>query len=230
MVETLHIFIRNRARTLNLSLSEVCSAANISRQTLYSLEKAPSPLPTLQTVVAVANALQVHPMRLLYLMFDHLPLAGAVVNKRGKKDESVFIRDITYSDGELVLPDQTFIKTWEVQNVGKVAWENRYMQCMDEEIVVSTRSGEILKLAQSLRPASTRFAVPYTKPGETVRLSMQFTAPHIPGTVVSYWKSVFEDGSLCFPKAVGLWVKVQITSLATAAVETREIIKKNSQF
>ena len=60
---------------------------------------------------------------------------------------------------------------------------------------------------------------PKIPPGAGVRLTVEFTAPKMVGTFISYWKSVFEDGSLCFPKAQGLSVKVRVTTLATGAFE-----------
>jgi hypothetical protein len=59
--------------------------------------------------------------------------------------------------------------------------------------------------------------VPTTAPGATLQLSMDFTAPQQPGTVLSYWKSVFADGALCFPDSAGLWVKVRVSTLTQGA-------------
>lgn len=119
------------------------------------------------------------------------------------------------------MPGQKFIKTWELQNVGRVPWEGRFLRCLDEEIVVSTLIGETLVLAQNLVPSAKRIAVPDTQPGAKVQISIEFTAPEPPGTVLSYWKSVFSDGTLCFPKARGLWVKVRVNSAARGAFEDR---------
>ena len=90
---------------------------------------------------------------------------------------------------------------------------------MDEEMVVYSRSGEILRLAQPLQPVVPQVPVPTTQPGETVQLSVEFTAPNSPGTVLSYWKMVFADGALCYPAARGVWVKVLVTALAAAGSE-----------
>jgi len=121
------------------------------------------------------------------------------------------------------LPNQVFTKTWAIQNVGKVAWENRFLQCWDDEIVVYSRTGEKLELANNLVPSTSRVSVPFTAPGDVVHICVEFTAPKLPATVLSYWKSVFADGSLCFPKATGLWCKVRVTSMAQNAQEERLI-------
>jgi hypothetical protein len=220
MSETLDSYIRNRAAALGFTMTELCSKADISRQSFYSLAKVPDKLPDLKTIIRLAEVLQVHPLRLLHLIFDKVSLHHTA-RPPARGDKSAFVADLTFPDGALVLPNQTFVKTWEIHNVGKVAWENRFLQCMDEEIVVSIRTGEVLELGQNLIPHAQRVAVPYTKAGDKVCVSMTFTAPKQPMTVLSYWKSVFEDGSLCFPNATGLWCKVRVTSLATAAAEDR---------
>ena len=223
MKESLRSYIQNRANELGLSLSEVCRQANVSRQTLYSLDQVPNKLPALQTILGLASVLGVHPLRLLHLVFDELPASPQVKQRRKRGDESVFIQE-TIPDGTLVLFNQKFTKTWELQNVGRVPWENRYLQCVDEEIVVYTRTGEALKIAQNLIPSVKRIPVPCTAPGATVKLSVEFTAPAMPCACISYWRSVFADGSLCFPKAQGLSVNVRVNTLATGTFEAEKLL------
>ena len=219
MPESIDSYIRTRAQTLGLNLSDVCRVAGMSRQTLYSLAEVPNKLPNLKTVVSLAEVLRVHPLRLLHLIFDQVPVAKPIKSPNQGRDVSAFVQDVTFPDGSLVLPNQVFVKTWEVQNVGHVPWEGRYLQCMDEEIVVSTRTGEVLQLAHNLRPTTQRVPVPFAKPGDSVDISVEFTAPNPHGTILSYWKSIFADGTLCFPKAQGLWVKVQVSSFTSGASE-----------
>lgn len=209
-------YIENRANELGLSLSEVCRRANISRQTLYSLTQG-AKLPALKTIVGLAGVLEVHPLHLLQLVFDEVPMKQLIRQRQTRTDQNAFIQE-TIPHGTLVLCGQRFTKTWEMQNTGSVPWKDRYLQCMDEEIVVFTRTGEPMPIAGNLIPDVQRIAVPYTAPGAVVKLSVAFTAPAIPGTFISYWKSVFEDGSLCFPEELGLSVKVRVNTLAIGAV------------
>ncbi len=230
MHETLDHYIRIRAKELGLNLSEVCRRAGLSRQTLYALAAVPDKLPALQTIVSLADVLQVHPLRLLNLVFDTQPTVRKVPRQRVRSDHSAFIRDVTFPDGALVLPGQRFTKTWELQNVGRVPWEGRFLQCMDEEIVVYARSGETLTLAHNLVPATTRIPVPPTPPGATVQLSVNFHAPEPAGTVLSYWKSVFADGTVCFPESQGLWVKVRVSTLTSGAYGERGPLVADTAF
>jgi transcriptional regulator with XRE-family HTH domain len=218
--ETLLEFVRARSRKLNMNMSALCRKSGISRQTVYALADVPAILPSMPTLMALAQALEVHPLRLMHLMFDQTSLATKAANQRRQGDESAFVRDVTFPDGELVLPHQRFVKTWEMQNIGQTVWEDRYLQCMDDEIVVYSKSGETLRLAHNLHPTVTRIAVPRTAPGDKVQLSVEFTAPEPPGTVLSYWKSVYEDGELCFPSARGLWVKVTVVRMLSTGYES----------
>lgn len=221
MKETLDGYVRQRCAEIGLSLSDLSRSTGLSRQTLHSLAQVPQKMPSLQTLIALADTLKIHPMRLVHLAFEDAAVPPLPLGRQRRNDHSAFVADVTYADGALVLPHQRFTKTWELQNVGKVAWTGRYLQCMDEEILVYARSGEVLTLAHNLRPDQTRVPVPDTLPGEMVQVSVEFTAPEPPGTVLSYWKSAFADGSLCFPKSRGLWAKVRVTSMARGAHEER---------
>jgi transcriptional regulator with XRE-family HTH domain len=219
--ETLDGYIRKRCLTLGISMSDLSRLSGLSRQTLHSLAQVPHKMPALPTLIGLADTLKVHPLRLVHLVFSDGGLPAHVPGRQRRNDHSVFVADVTFADGALVMPNQRFTKTWELQNVGKVAWIGRTLQCLDEEVQVSTRAGEVLRLAHNLCPAQTCVPVPDTLPGELVQISVDFTAPEPPGTVLSYWKSTFADGSLCFPKSRGLWVKVRVTSMAFGALQER---------
>jgi len=216
MHNKIETFVRQRAKMLGMSLTELSRRAGISRQTLYELGLAPSRLPALTTIVALAEVLEVHPMRLLQLVFDELPLSSQV--KAGDlADRSAFLRDVNWPDGAPVPAGAHFVKTWELQNVGNTAWRDRFLICLDEEVAVFTRSGETLRIARSLEPDSLRVPVAETLPGESVQISVGFSAPDVPGTVLSYWKMAYADDSLCFPDGRGLWVKLRVITPVKAA-------------
>jgi transcriptional regulator with XRE-family HTH domain len=225
MPENLDSYVRQRAQGLGLTLIELCRLAGISRQTLYDLAEIPAKMPSLPTILALADVLQVHPLRLLNLVFEASPSlhrTPASTARKRRLDQSAFVRDVSFPDDALVLPGQRFIKTWEVHNVGKVAWENRFLQCVDEQIVVLSRQGEELKIANALKADAQRVPVPFTKPGDTALISVNFTAPTLPDTVLSYWKSVFENGKQCFPQATGLWCKVRVSTVTVSAMHERD--------
>jgi Ig-like domain from next to BRCA1 gene len=229
MTDTVENYVKPRAKKLGLSIRAMCAKAEISPQSYYDFQEISKPnrepgtktkLPDLRTIIRLAEVLEVHPLRLTQFVFD--ATAPRKAAKSGKKgDKSGFVADVTYPDGALVMPNQRFTKTWEIQNLGTVAWTNRFLKCVDQHIVVHTRTGESLTLAQALTPVVELVSIPATQPGDLVRISVEFTAPRLPGTVLSYWKAVNEHGDLCFPASTGLWCKVQVTSLATAESEDR---------
>ncbi len=215
MGKAIESYIRQRSKACGLSLSELCYRAGISRQTLYEVWKGSS-YPSLTTLVAIAHALHIHPMHLMQQVF-----AGEVLSTQTEKvkpgDRSAFVRDITVQDGEWVIAGTRFRKSWELQNTGSVVWEGRQLQCMDEELVVLSRQGEEMQIAPPLKPVEPRVAIPDTPPGETVVVSVELIAPALPGAMLSYWKMIHSDGSLCFPHSRGLWAKVQVITPASAA-------------
>ena len=130
MSEQLTHYITARTKALGISQSELCRLANISRQTLHTLMTEQDKLPMLQTVIAVASALNAHPLRLLQIICDErVPMVATVRAHHKRGDKSAFVRDVSYPDGALVLPGQRFLKTWELQNVGSVPWQGRWLQC-----------------------------------------------------------------------------------------------------
>jgi len=220
MTEEFEAYVANRCDQLGLSQKDLCTRAGVSRQTLHSMVRIGDHLPSLQTAISVAHALQVSPVGLLQLLCDRAERLrsrrGRGAHRRYTGDASAFVSDVDVPDGTLVLPGQTFIKTWELQNVGSMAWTDRTLKCMDEHVVVQTKAGEDLHIAQRLQPDTPWVPVPQTPPGATVRVSVRFTAPDAPGSVLSYWKLAHGDGTLCFPQARGVWVKVQVTTLHAA--------------
>lgn len=217
-MNSLGLFLRRRASELGLSQVELAKRAGKSRATLYSLGQIGGRLPELETLIDIALALDVHPLRLIHLVFDDYPLPVRQERSHAERgDKSVFRADVTIPDGSVVLTGSRFTKIWEVQNVGTVTWEDRVLRCMDDEISVFSRSGEVLNITPPLRPDVQSIAVPQTPPGGIARLSINFTAPELPCSCVSYWKSFFLDGTACMPDAAGLWVRVRVISMGATA-------------
>lgn len=213
----LDVYVRQRCAERGLSLSELCRQAGISRQTLYELERMPTKLPSLTTIVALAQVLDVHPMRLLQCVFDVVPIKPAVRRAAAAGDGSVFVGDVTHPDGTVVLPGQRFEKVWALQNVGRVHWRGRAMQCRDDAVAIYDPGASRVLVAPGLQPDRNLVPIPDTAPGDTVRVAAWFTAPTEPCSVVSYWKMVDADGRLCFPSSVGVWVMVRVIDLAGGA-------------
>lgn len=118
MEQNLEQYIRQRCNSLRISLSEVCRQADISRQTLYECWSKEQKYPSLSTLVAISHVLKVHPLRLLQLVFQQQ--ASPDLSQVMLGDQSAFVADVTYPDGEQVVTGERFRKTWCLQNVGSV--------------------------------------------------------------------------------------------------------------
>lgn len=85
--------------------------------------------------------------------------------------------DVNVPDNTVVSPGQEFIKTWKIKNIGTCTWGEGY------ELVFSYSSvpnDDVLNgVAQPLTAA--------IGPQQEVEVSVQFTAPDLPGTYFSVW-------------------------------------------
>lgn len=113
-------------------------------------------------------------------------------------DRSKFIRDVTVSDGTEVKVNQKFTKIWEIQNVGSVVWDNRYLQ----------REG--LSEGPGRLKSKDRVRIPYTEPRQKVKIKVTFIAPSEPGSCYCKWKMVDEKGKSLLPNQKPLYISVDV--------------------
>ena len=119
-----------------------------------------------------------------------------------------FVKDVTFPDNTAVVPGQVFTKTWRLQNIGSCEWTREY------------------SLVYAGGPSmSVSNQVPLTqvvKPGDTMDISVDFTAPSTAGTYLSYWilSDPAGDQFGIGPQANGvIWVKIQVVD--PSQVDTR---------
>lgn len=201
-------FIAQRAKALDLNVTELTKQAGISRATWYRFLHSEIEEAKLSTLIRLADVLQVTPLRLLRTYFRGKELR--------QKFDSGFLEDVTYPDNSLVQVGEAFDKTWAVENTGIHAWVGWYLQCADAFVDLSvalTTTREPLKLQYGLRPHTMRIPIPVVQPNEQVQLTVRFTAPIVPGTYISYWKTVDEQGEWVFPEKIGLNCTVKVVSV-----------------
>lgn len=208
---SIEYFIQQRMRKLDLNISELMKQAGLSRTVYYNLVQGKTEQIRLGTVIKLAQVLKVHPVTLLRQVLHNFETISHTKTLY-KHDVTGFIQDLTYPDNTLVFAGQTFEKQWEIQNLGREPWIGRRLQCMDSELNNSSSNPESPELAM-LQPATRSIEIPTTQPQQHVILSVTFTAPEHPGTVLSYWKMVDAQGRLCFPDNRGLSCQVQIIAL-----------------
>lgn len=121
--------------------------------------------------------------------------------------------DVTIPDDTILRPDEAFIKTWRLQNIGTCTWNNDY--------ALVWFSGEQLG-ANPVVPLSGT-----TAPGQQVDLTVEMRAPDTPGTYQSWWRLRNPSGSFfgIGPNSdSGFWVRIIVegTPLSTGTTTVTE--------
>ena len=101
-------------------------------------------------------------------------------------DDLQFRGDVTYSDRSRVAPGERFLKVWEFENTGGLAWRDRFLVRQGPEQSRDCRTPD-------------RVPVGPAWPGERVKISVPVTAPETPGPCMVSWKMVDADGRQLFP-------------------------------
>ena len=113
-------------------------------------------------------------------------------------DKSQFVRDLTIPDGNRVKVGQKFQKVWEIQNIGSVTWENRFLQ----------RQGP--RDGPGRLKSPDRIRIPYTPAGECTKISVNLVAPELPGSCYAEWKMVDENGRILLSNQKPVYVSVDV--------------------
>ncbi len=124
-------------------------------------------------------------------------------------DNSKWVEDITIPDYSQVAPSSTFVKTWRIQNTGSTTWTTDYK----------------LIYLDGMQDASGALSVKLTKsvaPGDTVDISVTFTAPASNGLYTSYWKMYTATGYL-FGDPFYMYVNVGTGTLTPTTAVTGTI-------
>jgi hypothetical protein len=115
-------------------------------------------------------------------------------------DRAQFIADVTVPDGTVMLPGQTFTKTWSLKNVGQCTWTTAYQMVF---VSGSQMSGpNSLLFSQSVPP------------GQTWKFSVNLVAPTAAGSYRGYWMFKNANGQ---PFGIGAqanqpwWVDIKVS-------------------
>jgi len=97
-------------------------------------------------------------------------------------DWLTFVKDVTVPDGTVLLPGETFTKTWRITNRGTCTWTPDYM-------LVFT-SGDQMGSTSAVRLPG------YVSPGQSIDISVTLTAPNVKGRYTGYWMLRNPSGAL----------------------------------
>lgn len=94
-------------------------------------------------------------------------------------NNSAYVNDLTIPDGTVLMPGETFKKTWRLENTGTCPWE--------EEYVITFVSGYSMD-------GETTTINKYVAPGKTANITVALTAPEVEGVYTGYWLLNDQDG------------------------------------
>lgn len=110
-----------------------------------------------------------------------------------------FITDVTVLDNSVFTPNQSFVKTWRLQNAGSCAWTP------DFDIVFT--GGSVMNAPGTQKINTT------VNPGQNVDISLSMIAPPGEGTYQGDWKLRSSTGivfGLGKNAATSFWVRIQV--------------------
>jgi DNA-binding XRE family transcriptional regulator len=213
-------YVKYRCKELDISISELARQSQISRQAMHKIMNDYNVSPRLETVIAMAHALQTPAIHLFCNLLPPIELGGIEFpdytsgSAKINGDSACFIADVTYPDNSNVPVNQTFIKIWQIQNIGDVDWDARQFICVDVPPIINVNLPEGVQRPPSnlgLKPTSTTVSMPFTKSGAIAQIAVEFTSPPYPCSVFSYWKMIdANNGEFCFPNLVGLYCHVNV--------------------
>ena len=122
-------------------------------------------------------------------------------------DQAQFITDVTVPDGAKYEPGATFKKTWRLKNIGTCTWTKSYSLVFD--------TGEQMSAPDSIKFPSE------VKPGETIDINVDMTAPSKTGHYIGYWKFKNASGVLFgigYNANRSWWVEINVAESTTANV------------
>jgi hypothetical protein len=140
----------------------------ISQFTLTAAAFTVTPAPPTNTRAAEATATETQPS-----VAQVTNAEGTTIALCDKYSWDVATVDVNVPDDTTMSPGQDFIKTWKIKNIGTCTWDDAY------KLVRSYGDEELVGVAQPLSAA--------IGPQQEVEVSVQFTAPDLPGTYRSYW-------------------------------------------
>jgi hypothetical protein len=124
-----------------------------------------------------------------------------------------FVADVTYPDNTQVSPNQTFTKTWRIQNIGSCSWNSSYLLVFDHQDGMGVSSGYTQPLTSGV-----------VNPGQQVDLTVNLTAPSNPGTYTGYWRLRDPGGVLFGITPAGGTFIVKVIVVASTSITLLPVV------
>jgi transcriptional regulator with XRE-family HTH domain len=212
--------LHHKCQELNLTVQGIADEAGVARSHLYKLASGATRDPSVLTLARIAMALHVPPVALFRLFMGqvmapkHSPQTTVIRSRSTPGDVVAFCADVTVPDHALMVPGEHFRKTWCIQNAGTVPWVGRWLERVEDELVVAKRVGVSLEpvVESHLAAAGRTITVRDAQPGMAVEVSMDFVAPMESCSAVSLWRMRNPDGRYAFPPQFVLQVVVTVVA------------------
>ncbi len=165
--------------------AELTSIALLTPSSTATLEPTIAPTQTMVTPTLSSSPATATPTKALIT-----PISG---------DNAKWLADVTIPDYSLVAPSSNFVKTWNIQNTGTTTWTQDYK----------------LIYLEGLQGTNNTVTINLTKevaPGESVDVSVPFTAPATNGTYSSAWKMYTASGYV-FGEVLFMYINVGTSTL-----------------
>jgi hypothetical protein len=130
--------------------------------------------------------------------------ADILVSPVARRDDAIFISDVTIPDGTQVEARRQFLKTWRVRNIGDTTWSAGYAIVRADTIEAGIDQG-----------GAAPIRLPFIRPGGTAELSVSFTAPNKPGPYRSTWRLLNAEGTPFGPELILSFVTVPLAGSVT---------------
>ena len=113
-----------------------------------------------------------------------------------------FVADVTIPDGTLLEPGEAFTKTWRVKNSGTCSWTTAY--------------SAVFSSGNSMGGPASQAIGGTVNPGQTIDISINFTAPTTAGDYTAYYK-LRDAGGVLFSQ-IYVQIKVETGKFAVTSV------------
>lgn len=150
--------------------------------------------PPTQTVTPIPPTLT--PLVVTATLSTSSTVSPAKASKTADCNRILFIADVNYPDGTVVAGGTAVHKTWRLKNAGTCTWTSDYKLVFD--------TGDLIN-------GPTQVPLPgKVKPGETVDLSVDLTAPTQPGDYRGYWRLQDPSGNTfgMGTSSASFWVEI----------------------
>jgi hypothetical protein len=119
---------------------------------------------------------------------------------------AMFVDDISVPDGTTFITGSNFTKTWRIENIGTCKWTSDYAM--------------VFQSGAQMNALKVNYLEDTVLPGETVDISIDFTAPSTSGSYTSYWRLRDQNGNyfgMGASATEAFWMQIKVASSSGVA-------------